>query len=159
MLFRSISKVRLIILTDGKATRNLKELPSEVINGMNIEFLVIDIEYLYKIFMSENNEGEFEIEVNLPYLKTSTFTDKYQSYLAVFFGEFLFEIYERFGQKLFEQNVRKFLQFRGNVNKGLRNTIEFKPEMFFAYNNGITVTASGVDINSKGNKTYIKKKK
>ena len=28
---QKISKVRLIILTDGKATRNLKELPSEVI--------------------------------------------------------------------------------------------------------------------------------
>ncbi|SMN17513.1 FIG01232333: hypothetical protein [uncultured Candidatus Thioglobus sp.] len=54
-------------------------------------------------------------------------------------------IYDEFGQKLFEQNVRTFLQFRGSVNKGLRNTIEGAPTMFFAYNNGITATATSVE--------------
>nr|WP_231619564.1 AIPR family protein [Fictibacillus sp. 5RED26] len=60
-------------------------------------------------------------------------------------GEQLFEIYDEFGQKLLEQNVRTFLQFRGGVNKGIRNTIQYKPDMFFAYNNGITATATQVE--------------
>jgi hypothetical protein len=37
-----------------------------------------------------------------------------------------------------------FLQARGTVNKGIRVTLENDPEMFFAYNNGITATAERV---------------
>ena len=59
-------------------------------------------------------------------------------------GELVSELYDRFGERLLEQNVRTFLQFRGNVNKGIRNTIQNEPEMFFAYNNGLTATAENV---------------
>jgi len=45
---------------------------------------------------------------------------------------------------LLEQNVRTFLQLRGKINKGIRATIMHDPEMFFAYNNGITATARDV---------------
>ncbi len=151
-----ISKIRFIILTDGKATRNLSELPSEVIDDLNLEFRVVDIEYIYKIFLSEFTEGDFDIEADLPCLKAHTGLNEYQSYLAVLSGEQLYDIYDKYGQKLLEQNVRTFLQFKGNVNKGLRNTIEYKPEMFFAYNNGITATASEIKFNSKGNIAVMK---
>lgn len=150
-----VNKIRLMILTDGKATRTLTELPSEVIEGLNVEFRVIDIEYIYKIYLSEYNNIQFEVELELPCLEIPTITDEYQSYLSVIKGSHLVDIYEQFGQKLFEQNVRTFLQFRGAVNKGIRNTIEYKPEMFFAYNNGITATATDVEFNNKGNITKI----
>ena len=153
---KKINKVKLIILTDGKATRNLTELPSETIEDINIEFLVVDIDYIYKIHLSEFIDGDFEIETDLPCLEIETENNEYKSYLAVVTGEFLYDIYDRYGQKILEQNVRTFLQFRGNVNKGIRNTIEYYPEMFFAYNNGITVAASEVELNSKGHIKKIK---
>ena len=153
---KEIKKVRLIILTDGKVTRTLKKLPSEVVDGIEVEFRIIDIEYLYKIYLSENSGGDFEVNIKLPCLKIDTASDEYQSYLAYLSGNDLVDIYEQFGQKLFEQNVRTFLQFRGNVNKGLRNTIEYNPEMFFAYNNGITATASDVELDSSGQIINIK---
>ena len=59
-------------------------------------------------------------------------------------GRMLASIYDRWGARLLEQNVRVFLQARGNVNKGIRNTLEKDPSMFFAYNNGITATAESV---------------
>jgi hypothetical protein len=59
-------------------------------------------------------------------------------------GSQLAAIYDRWGTRLLEQNVRVFLQARGSVNKGIRNTIENSPEMFFAYNNGITATAEDI---------------
>ncbi|MGL6131660.1 MAG: AIPR family protein, partial [Fusobacteriaceae bacterium] len=34
----------------------------------------------------------------------------------------------------------------------IRNTIEYKPEYFFAYNNGITATAKGIQLNSEQNR-------
>jgi hypothetical protein len=151
-----IDKVRLILLTDGKATRNLSDIALEQDGNITIEFRVIDIEYIHKIYMSENNNVEFVLEVDLPCLNILDTPDEYESYLSVLSGEFLFDIYEKFGQRLFEQNVRTFLQFRAKVNKGLRNTIEYKPERFFAYNNGITATAEEIVLNEKGNIRKIK---
>ena len=148
---RELQKVRLMVLTDGKATRNLTELPTEIINGIPFDYRVIDIEYLNKIYESASNTANFDVDVDLQCLKINSDNDSYQSYLSVLDGDLLVRIYEDHGQKLFEQNVRTFLQFRGNVNKGLRNTIEWKPEMFFAYNNGITATASSVEFGEDGN--------
>jgi hypothetical protein len=148
-----IKKFRFLLLTDGKATKTLTHLESELIFGIEIEFRVIDINYLYHLFKSQNSGGDYETEVDLPCLKIIN-NDKYQSYLAVINGNELVSIYEKFGQKLFEQNVRTFLQFRGAVNKGLRNTIQYSPEMFFAYNNGITATATELEINEDN---HIKK--
>jgi hypothetical protein len=151
-----IDNVRLMILTDGKATRNLTEISSEKNNGINVDFRVIDIEYLNNIYLSESKSAFFEINVDLPCLKVNGGSDTYESYLSVVNGDLLFKIYEEHGQKLFEQNVRTFLQFRGAVNKKLRNTIEHQPEMFFAYNNGITATATEVVIGENNNIVKIK---
>jgi len=139
---KQVERVRLIVITDGRMTKNLKELPPESIAGMPLEFRVIDIDYIYRIYLSEFTDQNFEIEVNLPALKVPTDNDQYQSYLSVIPATVLASIFEKYGQKLFEQNVRTFLGARGKTNIGLRNTIEGKPEMFFAYNNGITATAS-----------------
>ena len=148
---QKISRIKLIVITDGKATRNLKVLPDDVYENLPVEFRVVDIEYLYKIYLSENTAIDFDVDVNIPTLKVKCTSTEYESYLSVLSGEALVSIYEQFGQKLFEQNVRTFLQFRGNVNKGIRNTINDSPEKFFAYNNGITATASDVEIDDTGN--------
>src|SRR5690606_20077005 len=58
-------------------------------------------------------------------------TNTYESYLIVMPGNILADLYENFGARLLEQNVRTFLQARGNVNKGIRATILNEPEMFF----------------------------
>ena len=149
-----IDRLRLMIITDGKMTRNLTRIPSETDNDINTEFRIIDIEDIYKIRLSDHT-NEFVVEADLPCLEIPSNSSDYESYLSVVSGEFLYEIYEKFGQKLFEQNVRTFLQFRGNVNKGLRNTIEYKPEMFFAYNNGITATATNIELDGFGNISKI----
>jgi hypothetical protein len=151
----SVSKLRLMVLTDGKMVRTLVDLPSEILDGIEVEFRVIDINYIYKIYLSAYTSKDFDVEVNLPYLKIDAETDEYQAYLSVVPGTLLAKIYEKHGQKLFEQNVRTFLQFKGGVNKGLRNTIEYKPEMFFAYNNGITATATDVEFNDENNISKI----
>ena len=92
---------------------------------------------------SKSGSEPIEIDIKdydingLDALKTSLNTTDYQSYLISVPGEFLFKIYEEYGARLLEQNVRTFLQARGNVNKGIISTIKNKPELFFAYNNGI----------------------
>lgn len=64
-------------------------------------------------------------------------------------------MYNTFGSRLLEGNVRSFLQTKGKVNKGIRNTILNQPSLFFAYNNGIAGTASSIKTSLKDGVTYI----
>ena len=61
-------------------------------------------------------------------------------------GGVLADLFERYGSRLLEGNVRSFLGMKGGVNKGIRATIQDSPELFFAYNNGIAATASEVVV-------------
>jgi hypothetical protein len=95
----------------------------------------------------------------IPCIMTPTPNEEYQSYLAIISGDALANIYERFGSRLLEQNVRSFLQFTGKINKGIRNTIIVEPEMFLAFNNGIAATADSIELGSSsdGNGLFITK--
>ena len=150
-----INKLKLFILTDGKITSRFKNIISENLDQIKIEYRIVDIDYIYKVYLSQYDSGEFKININLPCLEVSTKSEQYKAYLSVVSGKDLVDIYEEYGQKLFEQNVRTFLQFKGAVNKGIKNTIEYKPDMFFAYNNGITATASSIERDDNGNITSI----
>lgn len=140
-----IEKFRLMVLTDGMVTRTISDIPSESQEDIVYDYRVIDINYLYKLYASQIESASYEITTNIPSLKVSNESEDYQSYLTILNGEQLYEIYDMYGQKLLEQNVRTFLQFKGGVNKGIKNTIERRPELFFAYNNGITATATDVE--------------
>jgi hypothetical protein len=67
-------------------------------------------------------------------------------YLLVIPGELLASLYGEFGARLLERNVRAFLQARGAVNKGIRESLLTEPDRFLAYNNGISATASEVTL-------------
>ena len=71
-------------------------------------------------------------------------------------GTVLRDLYDSFGQRLLESNVRTFLQFRGKVNQGMKSTLLKNPENFFAYNNGLTVTASAIELENKSGKLLIR---
>ena len=71
---------------------------------------------------------------------------KYSVYLAIINGDLLAALYDEFRDRLLEKNVRSFLQVKGGVNKGIRDTLRDEPDMFLAYNNGISVTAESVEI-------------
>jgi hypothetical protein len=61
-------------------------------------------------------------------------------------GVQLAAIYDKWGARLLEQNVRVFLQAGGGVNKGIRSTLMNEPQMFFAFNNGLTATAEDIQL-------------
>lgn len=80
----------------------------------------------------------------------------YTSYLAVINGKLLADMYIKYGSRLLEGNVRSFLSVRGKINKGIRNTIRDHPELFFAYNNGIVVTATDIEVKNTSTGLKIK---
>jgi hypothetical protein len=152
---KKVSKVRIILISDGKTSRSYKQGSIEDISGIPLESLIVDVEYLYNNYSAQNADSTFTVDIKLPCLPVQTGTDRYDSFLTYISGDQVFNIYDRFGKRLLEQNVRTFLQFKGGVNKGIRNTIDGAPNMFFAYNNGITATASAVDVNEYNEITRI----
>lgn len=73
-------------------------------------------------------------------------TSNHIVYLCIIPGDFLANLYSKYGSRLLERNVRSFLQAKGSINRGIRETINKIPERFLAYNNGISATASGVEL-------------
>ena len=79
------------------------------------------------------------------------------TYLAIISGDVLAKIYNQYRTLLLEKNVRAFLRNKSKVNKSIMATLKAKPEMFFSYNNGISTTASNVELKSVGRTLYITK--
>ena len=68
------------------------------------------------------------------------------SYLCAFPGLILAKLYKRYSAKLLEGNVRLFLGLRKKINRDMKDTILHEPGLVFAYNNGLSVTATQVTI-------------
>ncbi|WP_404365813.1 AIPR family protein [Sphingomonas sp. MMS24-J45] len=145
-----LKRVQILVFSNARlSTRKPPELSGEI-GGRPVVCNVLDFGRYAAIARSQ---GAVEpIEVNLaalagspvPCLPAFTEGGGYQSYLIALPGQVLAGIYGLYGPRLLEQNVRTFLQARTKVNKGIIATLRETPEMFFAYNNGLTATASAV---------------
>ena len=79
----------------------------------------------------------------------------YESWLCILPAPLLAELYKKHSSRMLEKNVRSFLQLNNSVNRGIQDTIRNSPEKFIAYNNGLTITATGKDFVTENDKTYI----
>ncbi len=147
--FKSIN---LTIITNKKISNRVKKIPTVTILNYQVSINIWDIKRFFDIESSKNKKEtlliDFWEEFNtlISSLPAHISSSPYQSYLAVISGDILARLYEKYGARLLESNVRSFLQFRGKINKGIRKTINENPSMFFAYNNGITATAEEIEL-------------
>ncbi len=148
---RSVSRYRLYLITDSVLSDSAKDLPIDELDGIPIEYHIWDVGRLKAVSTSILGTEELEIdftefvEEGFQCLKACQ-TENYESYLAVIPGDVLVKIYERFGSRLLEGNVRSFLNTSVKVNKGIQKTIRAEPDKFFIYNNGISATASSATV-------------
>jgi hypothetical protein len=77
----------------------------------------------------------------------------YRCLIGLLPGDVLVQLYKQFGPRLLERNVRSFLQLKGKVNQGIRHTILEAPQMFLAFNNGLSITAAGLEVVDNGDGT------
>lgn len=147
-----VLRVRLLLISNRMLSARVDGRPSDEFEEVPVTYSVWDLGRLYRYATSGHEREDIEVDLEnefggpLAVLPAHLDQAGYESYLVVMPGKQLAEIYGRWGARLLEQNVRVFLQARGNVNRGIRNTIENDPDMFFAYNNGITATAQSVEI-------------
>ena len=158
-----ITEVKVILMTNG-TIRSIMIEPEEI-DGITFVPSIWDLERIYRVSTSGNAREKIEFDLmelsgkTLNAIKTTvpeelhvkkngeeSRSGGYTSYLTVFPGDVLYKIYERYDARLLEKNVRAFLQARGGVNKGIKTTILEIPEMFLAYNNGISATAERIEV-------------
>ncbi len=158
----AINQLRLFVITNGVTDLTCApETTESEDNDFYIEYTVWDIQRIYQQHRiragKEKVEIDFPVEYNtkLQCLKMSDENAYVDAYMAIISGVTLAKIYKKYQQVLLEKNVRTFLQFKGKVNKGIRKTLREEPDMFFSYNNGISSTATEIEVKRSEGSLYI----
>ena len=163
-LRNNLIQINFHLLTNNN-TVNRKEISSNDVLGkgdlqgnIDFNFRIIDLNELERLHKNNQN---LDIEVSEYYdrpiqiLRPKIGTLSYGTAIGILPGKFLFEIYKYYGSRLLESNVRSFLSSRVKVNVGIKETLINNPDMFLAYNNGLCITVSGIDLNDDGSvKTF-----
>ena len=148
--YDNLDQIRIYVLTDRQAKS--KNFKSREFKGKTIKLEVMDIERLHRHWSEGKPRDELVVnfeEVSggaLPCVYIPGENTDYNYALAAIPGEALRYIYEKYGSRLLEANVRSFLSLTGKVNKGIRDTLKDEPESFMAYNNGIVLIVDELAI-------------
>ncbi len=151
----NLSAIRIVLLTDGIVG---SITPPTEWRGKPLEFEVYDIVRLFRVLGQGETRADIAVDLvaltgkALSCLHVPAQNDDYDAYLAVLPGDVLSQVYERYGVRLLELNVRAFLGLQGrkSVNAELRRTIAEQPSMFLAFNNGIVATVDDLDVAAGG---------
>lgn len=112
----------------------------------------MDIQRLHRHWMEGKPRDEITVNFEeiagsaLPCIYVQGEMSDYDYALTVIPGDVLRFVYEKYGARLLEANVRSFLSVTGKVNRGIRDTLINNPEHFMAYNNGIVILADEIRL-------------
>ena len=147
-----IRRVNFYLISERSLSDRVQTIEVSSARGIKTTQNVWDISRLQRQQSSTTHKEILHIELSdvtdasISCLPAHLGSGAYKAYLVVMPASVIAELYDKHGSRLLEQNVRCFLQARGKVNKEIRKTIISEPEMFFAYNNGITATAQKVEV-------------
>ncbi len=152
--YANLEQIRIYVLTDRQARS--KNFTAREIGGKTVKLEVMDIERLHRHWSEGKPRDELVVnfeEVSgaaLPCVYIPATATGYDYALTAIPGDALRYVYEKFGDRLLEANVRAFLSATGKVNRGIRDTLRDDPEKFMAYNNGIVVVADETGLGTSG---------
>jgi hypothetical protein len=148
--YTSLEQIRIYVLTDRVAKS--KNFKSREVGGKTVKLEVMDIERLHRHWSEGKPRDELIANFTeicgsaLPCVYVPGEMADYDYALTAIPGEALQFLYEKFGARLLEANVRSFLSSTGKVNRGIRDTLRDNPERFMAYNNGIVIVADEASL-------------
>jgi hypothetical protein len=146
-----LATIRIVLLTNGIVGKIGAAVDWR---GREVEYESYDIVRLHRVLGEGETRSDISVDLvaltgaPVSCLHVPSPDGAYEAYLAVLPGDTLSKIYERYGVRLLELNVRAFLGLQGrkSVNADLRRTIAEQPSMFLAYNNGIVATVDDLDV-------------
>jgi hypothetical protein len=160
----NVARYRIFLVSDCMLSERVKDWPEGTVAGVPVDYRIWDVNRFFEVERSALGREAIEVDLashpggGVPVLAVDNDSADYQGYLCYISGESLADIYDRYGSRLLEGNVRAFLSARGKVNKGIQATIAKQPKMFFAFNNGIAATASAIEITQgpSGGKSIVR---
>lgn len=154
-IYDGLEQIRVYVITDRVAKS--KSFKTRDIGGKAVRLEVMDIERLHRHWSEGKPRDELVVDFTevsgtpLPCVFVPGENDDYDYALTAIPAEALRLLYEKFGARLLEANVRSFLSVKGKgVNAGIQNTLRSAPERFMAYNNGIVIVADEMRLGKSG---------
>ena len=144
---KEAARLRLFLLTNREAT--VTSLAPSALGNLAVNYEIWDLTRFHRTATSGTLTEPITIEFSdpLPCLATPAMPgQEFSVFLSILPGTELARWYGQYGTRLLELNVRSFLQTKGAINRGIRDTLLSDPQRFLAYNNGITATASDVEL-------------
>jgi AIPR protein len=145
----TLTSVRVFLFTDGRTRGTWKP---QKIHGLDVSYHIWDIVRLHRCVSSGRQREPIEINFEadfggpIPCLESPGQDPECRVFMTLLPATILHRIYDLYGPRLLELNVRSFLQARGKVNQGIRTTLLKQPDRFLAYNNGISTTAEDIRL-------------
>jgi hypothetical protein len=143
-----VTKVKLILVSNRQYIGRDDAVKLQELDDVPVTWSVWDLARFERFEVKGNEDLEIDLVQDfgaaVPALKGSQTGAALESYLMIIPGPQLAAVYDRWGEKLLEGNVRSFLQARAKTNKGIQKTIKDEPDLFFPYNNGLSATADAV---------------
>ena len=131
-IYNGLEQIRVYVITDRVAAA--KNFKAREISGKTIKLEVMDIERLWRHTSEGKPREELVVDFSevsgspLPCVYVPGEAHEYDYILTAVPGEALRFMYEKYGQRLLEANVRSFLSVRGKgVNAGIQATLQNLP--------------------------------
>ena len=147
----SVQRITFILLTGGRTDR-IKEISSGELGDLETKYQLWTLERLHKLRQSGVMREQIEIDFAAEYgkgiscIEAPSANPEIRTFVAVIGGDVIADLYHEYRDRLLQKNVRCFLQLRGKVNKGMRDTIHDDPDYFMPYNNGLTITIEDMEM-------------
>ncbi|KPY32587.1 hypothetical protein ALO52_200174 [Pseudomonas syringae pv. primulae] len=151
-IFETLEDIRIFVITDALA--KTRAYSPQLVEGKQIRLEIMDLQRLYNHWQQGRARDELVVNFRdlcgtaLPSVWVPGGEDaEYDYALTAIPGEALRYLYEKYGPRILEANVRSFLGVSSKgVNKGIRDTLRDYPDRFMAYNNGIVLVADAAQL-------------
>jgi hypothetical protein len=157
-----IARIRVILITDGLMSGRIRTIESGTVAGLKTTYEIWDQRRIVDAILPERGSEDIRVDFTkwlsdgLPCLVAPSNDETTRTYLAVIPARVLADVFDEYGSLLLESNVRTFLSARGQVNRGIQSTLAQEPARFLAYNNGLTTTASEIELGRSPEGTTIR---
>lgn len=148
-----ISELRIVFVTNLKL--GTSKYDREVSLGdIDVVYDVYDVERLHKLSDDTFSASDIVVDFSevlkrpVPCLEATGRDQPYKSYLLILDGTTIHWLFKRYGPRLYDTNLRSYLDNKTKVNKDIIKTAREQPDRFLAYNNGLTATAQEIEVST-----------
>ncbi|BDH56811.1 hypothetical protein MTP03_17500 [Tsukamurella sp. PLM1] len=159
----TITRLVLLVIADGEVRRSIDLPATATIGSVRSEFSIWDIARVHDVASAASARLDLSIDLErwvpggLDAIEAAGTNAAVRTFLTAVPGDIIADLYELYGSRLLESNVRSYLSARGKVNKGIQQTAMSEPDLFLALNNGITATATNVLVSNVAGRTRMRR--